>query len=126
MLLRRQAIEKQSQRLYGKVIIATPLSFWGLAVFLVTIIAVAFSFAAFSTFSKIEPVHGAIVPSGGIAIVRSSSGGLVADFNIKEGTVVARGDLVGRVVNDGSSTTEGTRLAAELQQIVLGRAGRPW
>ena len=117
MLFRKQVVEKRQSRLYGTVIISSPLSFWVVAVVLSGILGTAVGFAAFSTFAKVEPVRGVVVPSGGIATVRAPSNGVLSGFGLSEGDTVVAGELLGQITADGAMAGEGSQLAAELQRI---------
>ncbi|MFT6641862.1 MAG: membrane fusion protein [Flavobacteriaceae bacterium] len=117
MLFRQQVVEKRQKRLYGTVIISTPLAFSAVAAVMVGILGGAIAFASVSSFARVEPVRGVIVPSGGVATVRASSGGILNGFSLSEGDTVTAEQNLGQITIDGAITGEGTRLEAELSRI---------
>jgi membrane fusion protein len=117
MLFRKEAVEATRQRLYGQVLIATPITFWVVTAFLIGIIVVLVVFLATASFARIETVPGVVVPTGGTIQVRTPQAGILAGFTINEGDRVERGQIVGRIVTPVAATGTGTRFAAQLSGL---------
>ncbi len=118
MLFRKQVFEARQKRLYGQVLIVTPIKFWVVTGFLCAIIAVLIVFLATASFARIETVRGAVVPTKGIVQVRAPSGGVLTDFTLTEGEAVTGGQVVGRITTSAAADGVGTRTGAELNRIV--------
>lgn len=117
MLFRKQAVENNQTRLYGQVFVATPIRFWIITSFLGVIIVGLFVFLATASFARIETVRGAVVLSDGIVQVRAPIGGVLSEFDLKEGEQVERGQQVGRVTESAAADGTGTRVGAQLAGI---------
>lgn len=117
MLFRKEAVEATRQRLYGQVLIATPITFWFVTAFLIGIICVLGVFLSLASFARIETVPGVVVPTGGMIQVRTPQTGILAGFTINEGDQVERGQVVGRIVTPVAATGTGTRFAAQLSGL---------
>lgn len=117
MLFRKQAVENNQTRLYGQVFVATPIRFWIVTAFLGAIISGLLVFLASASFARIETVRGAVSLSSGIVQVRAPIGGVLTEFNLKEGMQVARGQHVGRITESAAADDSGTRVGAQLAGI---------
>lgn len=117
MLFRKQVIEAQRKRLYGEVLIISPIKSWIITGFLVGMIAILLVFLATASFARIEKVRGAVVPSDGLVLVRAPSAGVLTDFDVTEGQHVDVGDVVGRITASAGADDAGTRIGAELASI---------
>lgn len=116
-LFRRQALTSQQTRLYGRVLIVTPIKFWMVTSFLCMIIAALFTFLAISSFPRIETVRGAVVPTQGIVRVRSPAGGTLTGFALDERETVTKGQILGRVTASAEASDQSTRSGAEFDSV---------
>jgi membrane fusion protein len=117
MLFRREAIEARKTKLYGEVLIATPIAFKAITAFLTAFIVSVLIFIAIASFARIERVQGAIVPSDGIVKVRSASRGILTDFKVDAGGHVEEGEIVGRIVSDPIATDADSERGARLRSV---------
>lgn len=120
-MFREQAVKAQRKRLYGQVLIATPIRFWVLTAFLLSIIVVLVVFLATASFKRIVTAPGAIVPSKGIVHVRAPQAGVLSELNLKEGDQLSKGQVIGRITSQTAASSGGTRIAAQMQRLI-GRA----
>jgi membrane fusion protein len=119
MLFRQQALKVRQSRLYGSVIISSPLAFWVTALFLIGILGGAVVFAALNSFARVEPVRGVVVPSGGIATVRAAASGILRGFELDEGDAILATQHLGQITAGGALAGEGSQLAAKLSRIEI-------
>lgn len=117
MLFRKQAIEAQRTRLYGQVLIATPIRFWVVTFFLVSTIVVIVVFLATASFQRIVKAPGAIVPTDGIVNVRAPQSGVISEFDLAEGDRVTQDQVIGRITSATVDNSDGTRIAAQVQRL---------
>lgn len=117
MLFRKEVVEARQTRLYGQVLIATPISFWFVTAFLSTLIGALIVFLATASFARIETVPGAVVPSDGIVHVRAPGSGVLSEFDLQEGQSVLRGQVVGRITAFAAADDDSTRTGAQLASI---------
>jgi len=96
-LFRREATEAQRQRLFGEVVVAQPLSFVLLGLFLVGILLMLAGFVAAGTYTRKETVSGYLQPDKGIVGIYAPSPGVISMLEVKEGETVEAGDVVARV-----------------------------
>ncbi|EEE44094.2 Multidrug resistance efflux pump [Roseibium alexandrii DFL-11] len=114
MLFRKQVIEAKRTRLYGDVLIVTPVAFKVIAVFLFGILVAVGLFLGFGNFARLETVRGAVIPSNGMIHVRPASSGYITDFAAQEGEYVREGQELGRLVVADAATDDGSETAARL------------
>ncbi|MFK8077682.1 MAG: HlyD family secretion protein [Granulosicoccus sp.] len=117
MLFRKEVLEQRSSRLYGSVFIAVPMRFSIITGFLFGIIAIAVVFLSIASFSRIEAVVGAIVPSKGIVHVLAPASGVLTDLELLEGQSVYKGQVIGVITSATAVAGQGTRTEAELNSI---------
>lgn len=96
-LFRREATEAQRQRLFGEVVVAQPLSFVLLGLFLVGILLALAGFVATGTYTRKETVSGYLQPDKGIVAIYAPSPGVVSALGVEEGEAVAAGQVVARI-----------------------------
>ncbi len=98
----------------------------GLTVMLLIVLVVIGSFAAWASWARIEEVaraDGAVVPSGRARGVESLEGGIVRDIEVREGDLVAAGDVLIRIDDTGAAASLGelaarsTALRAEAHRL---------
>ncbi|NDI85488.1 HlyD family secretion protein [Undibacterium crateris] len=93
-LFRRQAIDHISNRKYGSVLLATPLSHRFLTLLFVSIaLSIIVFFAFFSTTRKAH-CSGVLLPSLGVIRVLPTQAGVVLAKHIVEGQIVHAGDVL--------------------------------
>ena len=87
-LFRKEAVDHQGERLYGELVLAQPVSYWIITVFLVAVTSAACWFLATGSYTKKEKVPGIIVPREGIVTVYPPQAGILTKLNISEGMAV--------------------------------------
>jgi membrane fusion protein len=125
-LFRKEAVDQQRERLYGELILAQPISYWLITIFLVAATSVACWLLATSSYTKKEKVSGIIVPHAGIVTVYPPQAGILTKLNISEGTNVDESEELFSMLADQRMTGGeylGTRLIEQLdtQEIYLNR-----
>lgn len=117
-LFRKQAIDYQGERLYGELILAQPISFSVLTIFLVTATAIAITFLLLNSYSKKEKVAGLIVPDKGVVSVYSPQQGILEKINVTEGMHVQENyELFSVIIDQRVAGGEyyGSKLMSELE-----------
>jgi membrane fusion protein len=104
-LIRKEALESKRQRLMGDVVLAQPLSFTVLALFLALIVLTISIFIASSSYARKETVTGHLFPDRGLVKVRAPRTGVVGQLHVEEGQFVHKGQtlltLLGEVITEG-------------------------
>ena len=125
-LFRKEAVDRQRDRLYGELVLAQPISYWAITVFLVAVTSAACWFLAANSYIRKEKVPGIIVPHAGIVAVYPPQAGILTELNISEGMNVEKseelfGMLVDQLMTGGESV--GLKLIEQLdaQETSLNR-----
>ena len=87
-LFRKEAVDHQRERFCGELILAQPIAYWMITVFLVAITSVAGWFLVANSYTRKEKVPGIIVPREGIVTVYPPQSGILTELNISEGMSV--------------------------------------
>lgn len=130
-LFRPEATEAQRQRLFGEVVVAQPLSFWVLTIFLAAVLVALAVFLTTGSFARKENALGFLQPDKGIVRVFAPTSGVVTEVLVREGeTVEAGAPLLGvlaeRITSAGRGVdatmleTVATRLEEVERQMALG------
>ncbi|TWB25627.1 HlyD family secretion protein [Nitrospirillum bahiense] len=90
-LFRPEAVENRRRRLWGEVIIVQPVSHGVMTAVLSLFTVAAATYLVTGTYAKTETVQGYVAPTGGLAQVYASKGGIVTAVLAHEGDVVAQG-----------------------------------
>ena len=86
--IRKEAVESQRQRLLGEVVLAQPLSFTVLALFMVSIVATVMVFVTTGSYARKETVTGHLSPEKGLVKIHAPRPGIVGQLYVHEGQVV--------------------------------------
>lgn len=89
---------------------------------LVLVVLGAVGWASWATIEEMARADGRVVPSGRARIVESLEGGIVREIHVREGDVVAAGDILVRIDDTGSSASLG-ELSAQ-REALLARTHR--
>ena len=103
-LFRKEAVDRQRERLYGELILAQPVSYWVITVFLVAITSFACWFLITKSYTRKETVPGIIVPREGIVTVYPPQAGILARLNISEGMTVEESEELFSMLADQRMT----------------------
>src|SRR5690348_14663587 len=87
-LFREEVLRHQSQAAIGETMRIVPISYAAFTAFLVGIIALALTYAAFAGYSRKETVEGFITPSRGVVRVVAPRVGAITEVLVKEGELV--------------------------------------
>ena len=120
-LIRKEALENKRQRLMGDVVLAQPLSFTVLVLFLATFVLFIFVFIASSSYARKETVTGHLFPDRGLVKVRAPRAGVVGQLHVQEGQLVHKGQtlltLQGEVITEGGIEVGQVMLAEVENQL---------
>ncbi|QND44388.1 HlyD family efflux transporter periplasmic adaptor subunit (plasmid) [Rhizobium lusitanum] len=89
-LFRTEAIEHR-RRLRGEVMIAQPVSHGVMTAILGVFVVVGATYLMTGTYARKETVQGYVAPTGGLAQLYATKGGIVTKVLVREGDVVAQG-----------------------------------
>lgn len=90
-LFRKQAVEKQQDRLLGDVLVIPPLSYSLITLVLIVIVAATLVLLFNGTYARKETVQGYLVPDKGVVHVFAETGGIVRQVLVEEGAMVEEG-----------------------------------
>lgn len=99
-LFRQQALNHQSNKLFGEVILIRPLSFALLTTALAVIVAVVIIFLLYGKYGRRETVNGYLIPDKGLVNVYAPYLGIAEKIHINEGQSVKKGEVLYRVSTD--------------------------
>jgi membrane fusion protein len=116
MLFRQAAIDAQRVRIAGQVLVATPLSYRVVTLFLTALLCAALGFVTLASFPRIERVTGRLVPAAGVVHVTAPADGIVRGLALAEGDGLAAGTVLGQLHTARETPANATRLAAELER----------
>jgi membrane fusion protein len=90
-LFRTEAVDSQRQRLLGDAVLAQPLSFSVLTIFLTSAVVAIGILISFGSYARKETVVGFLSPDTGIVKIHAPRIGVVGQLHISEGQVVPPG-----------------------------------
>lgn len=93
-LFRRQAIEHISNRKYGTVLLAHPLSHRFLTLLFVSVAALIIGFFVFFSTTRKAQCSGVLLPNLGVIRVLPTQAGVVLSRQVVEGQIVHAGDVL--------------------------------
>ena len=99
-LFRKEAVDHQRERLYGELILAQPVSYWIITIFLAVAVSAACWFLITKSYLKKEAVVGIIVPQEGIVTVYPPQAGILTTLNVSEGMNVEESGELFRILID--------------------------
>ncbi len=115
-LFRKEAIENNTQRLLGDVLLLRPLSFWVYTLAILIIVSVVGILLVFGTFARREMVTGYLIPDKGVVRVYAPFNGVIDQHYITDGQQVTKGENLFEIV-----TERGTKDSVSIQQQLLNR-----
>lgn len=131
-LFRREAVNHNTRRLAGDVILATPLSFKLMAGLTVAVVVTSAAFAATASYARKETVPGWLAPEGGLIRVTARQGGIIEAVMVSEDSAVRSGQALAvmRLSSDvgggdvATALTEGltSEAVAAEARVAAGRA----
>ncbi|MBU2864951.1 HlyD family secretion protein [Reinekea forsetii] len=89
-LFRKQAVEKQQNRLLGDVLVIPPISYSLVTAIIVLLVIAAIVLLFNGTYARKETVQGFLVPDTGVIKVYASTNGIVKDLLVNEGDLVVK------------------------------------
>src|ERR1044071_2948225 len=104
-LFRPEAIEGQSRRLYGTIVIKHSASTGLMTLMILTITIMGVLFIVFGKYSRTEPTKGVLVPVSGASKIYAVHPGVVSAFMAKEGDLVKAGQKLAIVKIEAPSAT---------------------
>ncbi|MGV1768523.1 HlyD family secretion protein, partial [Rhizobium rhizogenes] len=115
-LFRTQAIEHR-RRLRGEVMIAQPVSHGVMTAILGVFVVVGATYLMTGTYARKETVQGYIAPTGGLAQLYATKGGIVTRVLVHEGDVVTQGQPMVELSLEttGADGQVGEKLRSETQ-----------
>ena len=121
-LFRKQAIEKQHNKLWGQVNLSQPISYSVLTFVFIAIVGTALVFLFTADYHRKEQVHGLILPEGGVIQLFSPSRLLISEQLVEQGEVVVKDQALFRLsapVNLETGENETKLKVEELQKQIL-------
>jgi len=91
-LFRKQVAERQGNRLFGEVLLATPVSTWAVTWIISAIVAVIIVFLVTGDYARKEIVYGWLKPDKGLVKIVSPQLGTVATVHVVESQDVSAGE----------------------------------
>ncbi len=120
-LFRKEAIESHRQHLLGDAILAQPLSFSILGLFLIVIVIAVIAFISFGSYARKETVQGFLSPDKGIVRIHAPRIGVVGQLHVREGQFVNAGDplltLLGETITGSGLNADREKLAVIQSQL---------
>lgn len=90
-LFRSEVITQRTDRLSGDVALAVPVAWQAIGFLIFGGLAVAFTFLALASYSRVETVGGALTPDSGVVTILPSRSGIVVGITTSEGALVPAG-----------------------------------
>lgn len=116
-MFRRQAVENQTQRLEGDVIIAQPVATSVLVIGLAIVVVIAVVFLSTASFARKETVTGYLEPYGGVSELVADRSGLVGQLLVENNDRVEAGQPLLSITSP-QFLSSGPRLQEVLQQAL--------
>lgn len=114
-LFRREAIDFQSDRLYGEVILSTAPQLKIYSYLILAVMACACVLLITASFTRKETVFGVLTPKQGIAKISASQPGIIDNVTVVSGQHVGEGDPL-LVIRDDSSLKSGQTIGDALRK----------
>lgn len=124
-LFREQALENNTQRIFGTSFLPRSLSMWPMVLLLASICAVVLTIAIFGTFSTSANLEGKIVPSEGLIEVNAPVSGYIDEILIAVGAPVSEKTKIVTLFPNSSLRDlgrEGDRYLSNLKEQIQGLA----
>ncbi|AXT59349.1 HlyD family efflux transporter periplasmic adaptor subunit [Aquimarina sp. AD10] len=102
-LFRKEAIENNTQRLLGDVLLIRPISFWIFTFAMVLLVAIVSLFLVFGKFARRETVAGFLVPDKGVVRVYAPFNGIIDQKHTIDGSKVTKGQNLLEVTTERGS-----------------------
>lgn len=112
-MFRQEAIQQQTQRLHGEVVLLPTISSLWLSVVLVSFVSLAITLLVFGSFPRKASVAGIVQPQAGVSKVYGERAGIVRQVPVQVGQLVEQGEPL-IVVNGDQYLDDGRSLDAEL------------
>jgi len=91
-LFRKEVLDKQGQKLFGDVVLASPISHKAMTALLAVIIAGLVAFAIIGEYSRKERVTGYLTPDQGLIRLLPRQAGVIENIHVNIGETVEKGD----------------------------------
>jgi len=117
-LFRKEVLDKQGQKLFGDVVLASPIGHVAMAALLAFIMCGLVVFAIVGEFSRKERVFGFLTPDKGLIRVSPRQAGLIEDVHIEIGEHVTQGEKLFTIKLDtvsGYGESTASSLLAQLK-----------
>lgn len=93
-LFRAEALEAQSTRTLGQIILTPRMSVWWLCWLAAAAGVAIVCFMTFGSYTRRVTVTGQLVPAGGVIRVQTPQAGVVLEKKVSDGQLVAKGDVL--------------------------------
>ena len=91
-LFRKEVLDKQGQKLFGDVVLASPISHKAMTALLAVIIAGLITFAIAGEYSRKERITGYLTPDQGLIRLLPVQAGVIESIHVNIGETVEKGD----------------------------------
>ncbi|WP_158447842.1 HlyD family secretion protein [Aquimarina longa] len=115
-LFRKEAIQSNTQRLLGDVLLIRPMSFWIFIIAITMIVLIVGAFLAFGTFARKEMVTGYLIPDKGVVRVYAPFNGIIEQKHNTDGQKVSKGQNLLEI-----TTERGTKDSISVNQQLINR-----
>jgi len=92
-LYRKEAVEGQSNRIDGEILLVQSWSSWMIFWIVALLIVITVTYLFLSTYTKRTTATGYLVPNGGAISIGAPISGTVASVHVVEGQKISAGDL---------------------------------
>jgi membrane fusion protein len=119
-LFRPEVMEHQRRRLMGEVILVQPMTQTVMTAALTLFSVAGLAFVVAGTYAKTETVQGYVAPTGGLAQIYATHGGIVTEVPVHEGDYVEKGTPLVRLSLEtaGANGTLGDKLKSETKSRI--------
>ena len=119
-LFRDEVFDAKRDTWLGQIVLIRPISFTFLTIAAVALAATVLAFLFWGEYTRKAKVSGYIVPSQGLIKIVPQQTGVIAELHVKEGQVVARGEVLA-LLNSERATAAGGVQAEFSKQIAVRR-----
>ncbi len=107
----------RNSRLYGDILIVTPMSWQLVTYFLLIILVGAIVLLAFGNYRRVELANGVIVPDKGVALILPSRSGILYKIPVIDGQIVKKGQPLAFIQVD-EYLSNGNTISEELKRAI--------
>ncbi len=100
LLFRQEAIDGQTPRQFGEILVVPRRSAWAMALFSLVVCVGLIAFIAYGSYTRRVTVAGQLVPAAGVIRIQTPQPGVVLERRVTEGQLVNKGDVLYVLTSD--------------------------